>query len=157
MNSVRLLLPAALAALLLISAGCSTFNEEYQAALQDPSPRDDVTGPWEGTWRSDKSGHTGPLKCVVSQQDDGLYEMHFKAGYKLLFNWSYSYRARFELQPHNDGYEFSGTTDLGWLAGGDYYYEGRIDPADFYSTFRSGRDFGTFEMTRPELATQDEE
>ena len=39
--------------------------------------------------------------------------------------------------------------NLGWLAGGVYHYEGRADATNFFSTYTSKYDHGTFQMTRP--------
>ena len=54
-----------------------------------------------------------------------------------------------ELQPHDVGWELNGEANLGKLAGGAYYYEGRISPTNFVALYRSPADHGVFELHRP--------
>jgi hypothetical protein len=55
-------------------------------------------------------------------------------------------------------YEFSGDNNLGWLAGGNYHYEGSADVTGdrqtdlFTCTYKSSADHGRFNMTRPPAA-----
>ena len=49
----------------------------------------------------------------------------------------------------DSAWEVNGEADLGKLAGGTYYYEGRITPTHFPSTYRSKYDHGSFELRRP--------
>ncbi len=47
---------------------------------------------------------------------------------------------------------FKGRADLGWCGGGIYQYQGHATPTNFFSTYRSDYDHGTFRMARPETA-----
>jgi len=133
--------------LLVALTGCSSFNRDYKKALLAGAPRNSIEGPWVGTWLSGKNGHHGELRGIITQRDDQMYHTRFKATFWKIF--TYTSEADFEMQPHNDGYEFFGTKKLGWLAGGEYTYEGRVNPERFYSTYQNKWDQGTFEMERP--------
>lgn len=136
-----------LAPLLLFATGCSSFNRDYQQALLKGASKDSIEGPWTGSWLSDKNGHHGELRGVITKLEGDRYETRFKAKFWKIF--SYASEAEFEMQPHNEGFEFFGTKQLGWLAGGEYTYEGRVSPEKFYSTYKNKWDHGTFQMERP--------
>ena len=95
----------------------------------------DPDGIWvDGDW-------PGPCYCPRCQA-------RFRATYGGVFHFSYT--VPLTLQPHDAGWELSGEANLGKLAGGAYYYEGRITPTNFTSTYRSKYDHGIFELHRPE-------
>ncbi len=132
---------------LLFTSGCASFNRDYQQALLQGEPKDGIEGPWIGSWLSDKNGHHGELRGIITKVEGNTYETRFKAKFMKVF--TYTSEAEFEMQPHNDGFEFFGTKKLGWLAGGEYTYEGRVSPKEFFSTYKNKWDHGTFQMERP--------
>jgi hypothetical protein len=139
---LAVLLPA------LLAGGCSTFNRDWRAAGKQPIPPDAITGRWEGAWKSDASGHTGKLRGLVSKVDETHYRVNFRAAYRHFLHFSYAVPLAVD---QGDGvWHFSGEEDLGGLAGGVYRYEGQATPTNFFSTYRSQYDHGTFEMARPE-------
>ena len=125
--------------------GCSSFNRDWRRAGVLPQAENSVAGRWEGYWRSDEGGHRGGLRCLMTPESDSLYRARFRAKYGGLLHFSYT--ARLELQPHDNGWEFYGEADLGKL-GGVYYYEGRATATNMISTYRSKYDRGMFEMER---------
>ncbi len=141
----RLLL--ALTPALLLVTGCSSFNRDYQQALLKGAAKDSITGPWVGSWQSDKNSHHGELRGIITKLEGDVYQTRFKATFWKMF--TYTSEAEFVMQPHNDGFEFFGTKKLGWLAGGEYTYEGRVGPEKFFSTYKNKWDHGTFQMERP--------
>lgn len=139
---------AAFVAVLLLT-GCSSFNRDYKKALLAGVPTEGIEGPWIGTWQSDADSHHGELRGIITKVGENIYATRFKATYHFLFNFTYTSEVPFEMQPHNGGYEFFGTKKLGWLAGGEYTYEGRVNSERFFSTYKNKWDHGTFEMKRP--------
>ena len=138
----------ALAPLVLLAlTGCSSFNRDYKEALLKGAPKDNIEGPWLGSWLSDKNSHHGELRGIITKHDGDRYETRFKAKFWGIF--TYTSEAQFAMEPHNEGFEFFGTKKLGWLAGGEYTYEGRVSPAKFFSTYQNKWDHGTFQMERP--------
>jgi hypothetical protein len=132
---------------ILVLTGCSSFNRDYKRALVGGVPAEGIEGPWVGSWLSDKNGHNGELRGLITRLEGDVYRTRFKARYWKLF--TYTSEVEFEMQPHNDGYEFFGAKKLGWLAGGEYIYEGRVNSERFFSTYKNKWDEGTFQMERP--------
>jgi hypothetical protein len=133
---------------LLMLSSCSSFNHHWKAAASTPPSDDAISGRWEGSWRSDVNGHNGRLRCLVTKVSTQQYRAWYHAKYRKIL--SFSYTVPLQLTTTNGVSEFQGQADLGWYAGGLYEYEGRATPTNFYSTYRSKHDHGTFQMTRPE-------
>jgi hypothetical protein len=140
------LLVAVLAAILF--TGCSSFNREWNTALNQPRSSTDIAGPWEGRWLSDKNGHTGRLRGILRQTSADEYDAFFHATFWKIFRASY--RVPLKYEEVNGLFTLSGTSDLGRLSGGVYTYEGEATSSRFFSTYKNKYDHGTFEMKRPE-------
>jgi hypothetical protein len=133
---------------LLILTGCSTFERDWRhAVLQAPAKPGNPAGPWQGTWVSEKNGHTGDLRCLVTQKSAKEYEYRFKATYWKTFRFSYT--ANLPTQCTGDSCTFKGSENLGFLAGGAYNYEGQISNRTFHATYSCKYDHGTFLLSRP--------
>jgi hypothetical protein len=138
----RLVILSSLAFLL----GCSSFNRQWKNATAATGPGD-ITGKWQGHWRSDKDDHTGNLKCVVTKVDADRYCAHFVATYWKIF--TFAYEAELTGNAEGNAIQLVGEQDLGSLAGGVYRYEGSANNSDFNCTYKSKYDFGKFIMSRP--------
>ncbi|MBI2924995.1 MAG: hypothetical protein HYY24_04725 [Verrucomicrobia bacterium] len=137
----------ALCGTLLLATGCSSFHREWRAAARQPAPAHSLEGRWEGTWHSEANGHTGRLRCLIKEPEDGRYRARFHA--KFLRILSFGYAARLDATEQAGRYRFQGQAVLPKWAGGAYRYEGHATATNFFSTYRCARDHGTFEMTRP--------
>jgi hypothetical protein len=135
--------------LLLMTTGCSSFNHEWRRAAKNPDPVNDITGRWEGHWKSQANEHHDAMRCLVTRVDASHYDAKFRAAYKKWITVHFGYTVRLETQPATNGVTFHGAEDLGKLAGGVYTYDGRADATNFFSTYKSKYDWGTFEMKRP--------
>ena len=138
----------------LALSGCSTFNYEWRQAAKKPVVINDITGRWEGRWISKTSGHQNRLRALISLADTNHYDVKFHAAYKLetfkFITVHFGYTVRMEAMASTNGrVAFRGSENLGVLAGGVYTYEGYSDPTNFFSTYDSKYDRGTFEMNRP--------
>ena len=138
---------AVFALMAILLCGCSTFNRDWRRAESKPVTADSVEGRWEGTWLSDSNGHNGKLRCLMTRVDDSKYEARFRATYAKILRFSYT--VPLEMQPHDNGWEFNGEANLGKLAGGVYFYEGRVSPTNLFSTYRCKYDHGVFQLQRP--------
>ena len=125
--------------------GCSTFYRDWEQAAT-VVPADGLAGRWEGTWQSDDSGHHDRLRCLITPQGGGMYAARFHAIYRQTITFGYTVPLRAEAT--NGGLRFGGEANLGWLAGGVYHYDGRVEGAHFFSTYSCKYDHGTFTMTR---------
>jgi hypothetical protein len=134
-------------AAMLWLCGCSSFNKEWKAASSLPGSLNSIEGRWTGEWGSDRNGHRGELRCVVSKSSDATYRAHYHATFWKIF-W-FTYVAKLNGQETNGTVHLRGEANLGKLAGGVYKYEGTATPTEFRSTYASKHDHGTFDMSRP--------
>ena len=144
----------AIASMAFVLCGCSTFNYEWRQAAKRPAPINDMTGRWEGLWISKASGHEDKLRALIMPVDTNHYDVKFHAAYKsetfkfITVHFGYTVRMETRLGA-NDGVAFNGSENLGALAGGVYTYEGNATATNFFCTYKSKYDHGTFEMKRP--------
>ena len=131
---------------LVLVAGCSSFNRDWKRAAIAPQMTNDVAGRWEGSWTSEKKGHHGGLRCLITPACDGVYNARFRAKFWKIF--SFGYTAPLTVQHSNAVTRFTGQADLGKLAGGVYNYAGAVTGTNFHSTYESAYDHGHFRMTR---------
>ena len=135
----------------ILLCGCSTFNAEWREAAKTPSPTNDIAGRWEGRWLSNVNGHNEKLRALITPVDTNHYDVKFRAAYKKWITIHFGYTVRMEVTADTNGsVTFRGSEDLGFLAGGIYTYAGRATPTNFYSTYDSKYDRGTFQMGRPD-------
>ena len=129
-----------------LTANCSDFREHWdRAARQDEG----MGGRWHGEWLSTPSGHRGPLRCVIEVTSEEQWQARFRAGYAKVFRACYAadfHVAR--LAP--DRWTFSGRSDLGALAGGQYEYSGDATRDAVICRYKSAHDHGEFRLRRPE-------
>ena len=103
-----------------------------------------LEGRWEGNWISEVNHHHGKLRCIVTK-DGEVYQARFHAKYLKILSFGYTVELRAERK--DNAYKFSGEADLG-VMGGIYHYEGHADATNFFSTYSSKYDHGTFQMQR---------
>ena len=137
--------------LVMIAAGCSTFNRDWKsaAAARPPAPGG-IEGAWQGTWLSHSNGHTGKLRAIVARDLTGAYETRFHATFWKVFSAGYTVTLR--VKPDRDVVRLVGREDLGSYMCydlGEYTYEGTATGTEFKCTYQSRKDGGVFEMTRP--------
>lgn len=147
---VRTARSCALALLLGLAGGCSSFHGDWKKAAAVPAAPNDVQGRWEGLWISDANGHQGKLKCILTKQGDRTYEAKFYATYKKILSFGYTAQLNGSVsEVSTNVVKIEGQADLGKLAGGVYEYKGAVSPTNFFSTYNSKYDHGTFQMKRP--------
>ncbi|MGI9244463.1 MAG: hypothetical protein ACR2RV_26925 [Verrucomicrobiales bacterium] len=134
--------------------GCTDFKEQWKKATEVAAKRGgkytDLTGPWEGTWKSDVNGHNGKLRALITKQDDGEYEFHYWAQWQRVL--SGSFRENYKVIDKKDGsYTFSGEKDLGKM-GGKFSHKGEATATELEASYRSEfGDHGLFKLERPKL------
>jgi hypothetical protein len=143
-------------ALLLTSvlANCTAgYNHEWKkvAAQTVAQPPKDLSGAWEGTWKSVPTGHTGTLRAIVSDPTivDGKtaeYQFRYRATWKRVLSAVFASKHEARLEGRN--YVLSGKKDLGKF-GGVFEFTGTATPQEFHAKYRAKMDHGEFEMKRP--------
>lgn len=144
-------------AVILLFSNCSTgFNREWQRSLVDGKDRagKDITGIWQGTWRSEVNGHSGKLRCIVSREhaapgacEKDSYRFHYQASFMKLL--SATYAVKHHVVETKEGFSFTGEQSIPGIGGGLYHYQGKGTPAQLKATYRSKFDEGAFELKRP--------
>jgi hypothetical protein len=134
-----------LALVCLLCTGCSSFNHDWRALVPADGSSDGVEGRWDGEWISDTNGHRGRIRCIVTRHGDS-YITRYRAVYKRILTFEYTVPLKVEREA--GGVAFTGTQDLGVLAGGVYTYRGTIRNDKFDATYDSKYDDGIFKMKR---------
>ncbi len=133
----------------LVTPGCGTLlYDRAWSRFELTGKGGGMEGRWEGEWRSDRNGHSGKLRCMMTPQDEDAYLASFHS----TFAWILFYRHEtvFRMTAEEDGtLFFAGSEDLGKLAGGVYLYEGTVTGNVFAATYEAENgDHGVFEMRR---------
>jgi hypothetical protein len=141
-----------IAAALVLAGGCSPqFQSDWKrteaAEVPGRPPADHLSGRWKGSWKSDKSGHGGGLRCIVTRMGDETYKAHFNATYMMMLRFSYSMDMTADVR--DDVTYVSGAEDIGKSYGGVYEYEGQADGRTFRLNYKTNSDYGHFSLKRP--------
>jgi hypothetical protein len=133
----------------MMTIGCSTFERDWQRTTALPS--DKLAGPWIGTWRSNVNGHNDELRCLVTPLTNNVYSARYHAKYRRgILRFTFGYTVPLSVTNREGTFTFSGESNLGWYAGGVYRYQGTATATNFFSTYDSKYDRGTFQMRRPD-------
>jgi hypothetical protein len=127
-----------------LTANCRDFHGQWTTALD--APAHSVAGRWEGEWISAATGHRGRLRGVIDARDPARWTVWFRAEYSGIFRACYS--TEFAARPEGDRWTFSGGSNLGALAGGEYTYAGSATETSLICTYRSNRDHGEFRLRK---------
>ena len=146
------------AALLVLGTGC-TFDRQWrnlaraQAVAGAPATQasDPMAGRWEGKWVSERTGHRGRLRAIITPVNATTYRVRYDATYMAVLRFGYGMDLTTSRAAEGATTTFEGQEDLGALAGGMYRYKGTADGTKFHSTYESGNDNGYFEMARPKV------
>ena len=129
------------------STGCSSFSKKWDTAAPTGSDPLGIEVRWIGTWQNTYNTHADRMRAVMTRVSSDEYRVYFHAKYKKLL--SFKYEATFRGQLDSGVFVFRGEENLGVMAGGLYRYTGRVSPTNFFSTYDSKYDSGTFTLHRP--------
>lgn len=152
MKLARPFLLLSLAAATLFATSCaSVYNREYDKAVSEYSAgrTKSPEGPWEGTWTTTTNGHTGPLRCIVSEdkKNPGHYDFKYRASWQKIF--SGTFKVNYAARRSGSTTLVNGTEDLGLF--GKFQHDATIRPGSFKSVYRKvdGEEVGGFQLKRP--------
>ena len=127
----------------LLATGCTSFEKKWQTARQQPLPAGDITGTWTGTWQNTNNAHGGALRALVTQVNPTNYAVRFHAVWG---THSGSFKTELIGQSEGDEFVFVGHKRiLGFLI----TTRGHANATNFFSTYESRFDTGTFTLKRP--------
>lgn len=137
--------------IVLTLTGCSSFNSRWHQvhSQQTPAPPTDLTGAWDGHWRSDVNGHNGRLRAIFTPGEAGTVNARFHAVYWGVLRFTSIVQLTVTGTGPDGVQQLEGSADLAGWAGGRYEYKGTSTPTTFKCAYRSKYDHGVFEMTRP--------
>ena len=145
----RLILLASAVAFPLSSCGTGSYSGGFATASATMArPPANAEGPWQGSWKSDVSGHHGPLWCMVQRSPAvGHYDFRYRAGWGILRFGDYTHTVPARLA--SDGsLRLSGAMILPGGVG-TYRVDGCITRDAFVASYRSASDRGTMDLRRP--------
>lgn len=127
---------------------CSSFETDWKSTLRNPTPTNDISGPWIGTWQNTNNDHGNQLRAVIRRKSIHQWQVHFHAHYGRLL--TFAYRIQLNGDERDGQVQFTGEENLGWWVGGLFRYVGEANPTNFFSTYENKYDSGTFTLHRPE-------
>jgi hypothetical protein len=135
-----------LVGLLALAAGCTSFGKTaFQAEWKRhrSGPNTGITGCWAGSWQNTNNSHGGKLWAVIIQNSGTEYAARFEA------TWgekSGSFKTKLKGRQEGDDFVFEGRKRImGFLI----TTRGRANGTNFFSTYESRFDTGTFTLGRP--------
>ena len=105
----------------------------------------DLSGSWEGSWKSCTTGHKGPLKAEFCRLGNGDYRVNFRGRFFKLFPFRYS--VVLQVVEESDVVQLSGSSYLGRMFG-TFCYSATADACQFRADYTSRKDSGIFLMKR---------
>ncbi|XZE19278.1 hypothetical protein SH449x_004595 [Pirellulaceae bacterium SH449] len=106
----------------------------------------DPTGRWVGEWRSQSTGHRGPMRATVRQSGDGSYQARFSGRFALVIPFTY----KVAMHPSYDEYgnvHLYASKPLGPLMGS--YTMNAVSMGNQLSgSFQAAKDVGSIQMRR---------
>jgi len=129
-------------------SSCAKYQKQWdEAVLNADAPHSNITGAWTGSWKSTPSGHTGKLKCIIKESENGDYEFYYWATWARVISGGFRISCRVDKK--NNNWTFAGEKNLGSL-GGNFNHQGKGTIDKIEATYQSDRgDHGTFSLTRP--------
>jgi len=97
------------------------------------------TKTWQGTWNNRKYGTSGPLKCVATKDEKGIWNATFTGKYK---GDPFEYKTNFQSKPARGQENLSGKATV---SGGRYQWKGSIKGNTLTGQYTSSMGYyGTF-------------
>lgn len=106
----------------------------------------DLSGCWEGSWRSCLTGHSGILRATFTPCDEGRYRVDFSGRFFRILPFRYAVTLEV-VEDAGGGVRLAGSSDLGRLFG-TFRCTATADDVWFRADYTSAADTGTFAMRR---------
>ncbi len=129
------------------AAVCLVVCSGFVFAMDDKSPKPDLSGHWKGHWESCSSGHKGPLQATFCKVDETHYRVHFRGRFLKIVPFRYTVTLMVNGQ-QGEKVILDGESHL--FLFGTFSYHAEATDKEFCATYCSRRDQGKFEMKRCE-------
>ncbi len=103
-------------------------------------------GRWRGEWKSQSTGHRGPMRANVWKANDGTYQARFSGRFALVIPFTY----KVTMQPSYDQYgnvHLHASKPLGPLMG-SYTMDAVSSGNGLNGSFQAAKDVGSIRMQR---------
>lgn len=137
-----------LGAVLLATLGpsCTGWPRGWSQAKKTTAT-DGVSGAWEGTWRSNPTGHSGKLRCAVFPKSPGVWEYRYRATWARVLCAGFTVDCAVTRQ--RDGtLKVKGERDLGPVFGGVFAHQGTVTKDKLDASYQAKIDEGTLTLRR---------
>ena len=140
-------------ALAVLTASCgSVYQRDFRQAVADAKGvYNDPTGPWQGRWTSEPTGHEGPVWCMISEHPGkpDTYDFRYRAGWGLINFGDYVHTTKVSKAP-DGSIRLKSSMELP-EAFGTYTVDGTVTSKAFDARHSSDKgDRGTMALRRPE-------
>jgi len=106
----------------------------------------DLSGKWNGTWRSEIRDHTGPLRAKFTVLEDAKVQARFNGRFFKLI--PFHFNVTLEIVKNEDGVvTLKGKENLGRTLG-TYTYNATYNNDKFVAKYSTEKDKGVFEVSR---------
>ena len=130
-------------ALLLLSVIAVMVLSPIQLQAEDKL---DLSGKWSGSWRSEISDHTGPLKAKFTVLKNSKVQARFSGRFFKII--PFHFNVTLEIVEDKDGVvTLKGKEDLGRTLG-TYTYNATYSKGKFVAKYVTEKDKGVFEVRR---------
>jgi len=103
-------------------------------------------GEWKGRWQSQSTGHSGPMRVVISPTNRGTYQARFTGRFAAVI--PFAYRAELIPQPTSDGRTvLTSSKKLGPILG-SYQMHTTVNGNVLSGDFQAAGDRGSIMMQR---------
>ncbi|MCH1494244.1 MAG: hypothetical protein L7U72_03355 [Rubripirellula sp.] len=127
----------------LLIGGVNALTAQHGSA-------ESTVGKWRGEWRSESTGHHGPLRARIRQVDEDQYRAVFTGRFFKVIPFIYPTKLERMDNPSTGEDEtvehLSSRQKLPFL--GTYRMQATVSEDRFQATFEGRRDSGTFDLTR---------
>lgn len=105
----------------------------------------DLSGHWEGNWKSCKSGHKGVLRAEFCKLNETQYQVNFSGRFFKIMPFRYS--VVLNVIEEGDSVVLAGKSNLGRIMG-TFTYNATVTGNQFQSSYNSCKDYGLFTLTK---------
>ena len=104
------------------------------------------TGTWKGEWRSNSTGHRGPMRVVITPSSKGTYQARFTGRFAAVI--PFAYRAELVPTKRTDGTTvLTSSKKLGPILG-SYQMQTQVQGNALSGQFQAAGDSGSIQMQR---------
>ena len=124
----------------------SVFSSCLQAQEPTAFHEQNPTGTWKGRWRSESTGHSGPMRVVITPSNRGTYQARFTGRFAAII--PFAYRAELVPVQSSDGTtQLTSSKKLGPILG-DYQMQTQVVGSTLSGGFQAAGDRGSIQMQR---------